>query len=160
MENKLSSDQLQDLLGEAPTSLVMSRLELPSIREVIEHLASLRADASPLNPITIPSAQKLEYNKLNAYNQHVLRGGRSKQRKVAQYFRGMTAPEAGEQIAEAFRVKYVACRESGMLSDEIFEALWNFAGGNHFTSPPQQAGVTAVLSYFFDSCDIFEDISE
>ena len=160
MEDKLSGDQLQDLLGEAPTSQVMDRLEMPSIRDVIEHLASVKVEPSPLNAITIPDPEKLEYNQLNEYNQHVLRGGRSKHGKVVQYFDGMTDPNAGEEIAEGFRRKYAACRESGMPPDDIFETLWNLAGGNHFTKTPQQAGVTAVMSHFFDTCDIFENVPE
>lgn len=160
MQDKLSSDQLQDLLGEAPTLQVMDRLEMPAIRDVVEHLASVKTDPSPLDAIIIPDPQKLEYNELNEYNQYLLKGGRSKHGKVAQYFDGMTDPRAGEAIAEGFRRKYAACRESGMRPDEIFETLWNFAGGNHFTSPPQQAGVTAVMSHFFDACDIFENVPE
>jgi len=160
MEEKLSSNQLQDLPGEAPTSQVMDRLEMPAIRDVVEHLASVKADPSPLMAITIPAPEKLEYNQLNEYNQHLLKGGRSKHRKVAQYLEGMTDPTAGEEIAEGFRRKYAACRESGMMPDETFEALWNFSGGNHFTDPNQQAGVTAVMSHFFDTCDIFENVPE
>lgn len=158
MADKLSSDQLQDLLGDAPTSQVMDRLEMPAIREVIEYLVSVKTDPQPLGPITIPDAGKLEYNELNEYNQHLLRGGRSKHGKVAQYLDGMTDPTTGEAIAEGFRRKYAACRESGMESDETFETLWNFAGGNHFTGPSQQAGMTAVMSHFFDTCDIFENV--
>lgn len=160
MEDTLSSDQFQDLLGEAPTTQVMDRLEMPSIRDVIDHLTSVKVEPSPLDAITIPDPEKLKHNQLNDYNQHVLRGGRSKHGKVEQYFSGMTDPNAGEEIAEGFRRKYAACRESGMLPDETFETLWNLAGGNHFTKPPQQAGVTAVMSHFFDTCDIFENVPE
>jgi hypothetical protein len=45
-----------------------------------------------------------------------------------------------------------------MTPDEIFDALWYFSGGNHFPRPDQLAGVTAVMSHFFDSCDIFENV--
>ncbi len=160
MEDKLTDYQLQDLLGYAPTQQVMDRLEMPAIRDVVEHLAKVSVDPSPLDEITIPDPQKLEYNKLNEYNQYLLKGGRPKHGKVQQYFDGMTDPRTGEAIAEGFRRKYAACRESGMQPDEIFETIWNFAGGNHFTSPPQQAGVTAVMSHFFDACDIFENVPE
>jgi hypothetical protein len=158
MEQKLTNNQLQDLLGDAPTSQAMDRLEMPAIREVIEYLASATAEPSPLAPITIPDPDKLEHNKLNPYNMHLLHGGRSKQGMVSEYLRGMTDPTTGEGIAEGFRRKYAACRESGMTPDEIFDSLWHFSGGNHFTRPDQLAGVTAVMSHFFDSCDIFENV--
>ncbi|QDU57836.1 ABC-three component system protein [Aeoliella mucimassa] len=160
MESRLSEDQLNDLLGEVPNSQEMARLEMPAIRDVVQHLAAVKADPLPLGDITIPDSKKLEYNQLNEYNQHILRGGRSKLRKVAQYFDGMTDPTIGEEIAEGFRKKYAACRESSISPDETFETLWDFAGGNHFTVPSQQAGVTAVISHFFESCDIFENVPE
>jgi hypothetical protein len=160
IEQRLTDNQIQDLLGDAPTLQVMDRLEMPAIREVIEYLASAKAEPSPLGQITIPDPDKLEYNKLNEYNQHLLHGGRTKQRKVSMYLQGMTDPTTGEGIAEGFRRKYAACRESGMKPDETFETLWNFSGGNHFSRPDQQAGVTAVMSHFFDSCDIFENVPE
>lgn len=160
MEAKFSEDRLEDLLGPAPTSQAMERLEMPAIRDVIEHLVSVKAEPSPTGAITIPDPGKLEYNELNEYNQHLLRGGRSKQVKVSQYLAGLTDPTTGEKIAEGFRRKYAACRESGMKPDDTFEALWNFSGGNHFTLPNQQAGVTAVMSHFFDTCDIFENVPE
>ncbi len=157
---QLTEDQLSDLLGMAPSSEVMARLEMPAVREVVEHLASVRAKAPPLQEITIPDPEKLAYNRLNEYNQHMLKGGRSKHGLVQHYFDGVTEPNLGESLAEAFRCKYASCRESGMEPDEIFEVLWHLAGGDHFTSPPQQAAVTAVLSHFFDSCDIFENVPE
>jgi hypothetical protein len=44
----------------------------------------------------------------------------------------------------------------GLGPDEIFGELQAFAGGMD-REPSRQAAVLAVLSYFFESCDIFED---
>ncbi len=160
METTFSDQCFEDVLGSAPTSQSLERLEMPEIRDVIDFLTSVQAAPEPLVKITIPDPGKLEYNQLNVYNQHLLCGGRLKQHKVEQYLAGLTDPIKGEKIAEGFRKKYATCRESGMLPDETFETLWQFAGGHHFTRPGQQAGVTAVMSHFFDSCDIFENVPE
>lgn len=72
METKFSADHFEDILGPAPTKQVMDRLEMPAIRDVIEHLASLKVEPSPLEAITIPDPEKLEYNQLAEHNQDLL----------------------------------------------------------------------------------------
>jgi len=156
----LSEDEIQDVLGLAPTSEMMERLEMPVIREVIEHLVSVQAEPPAIGDLTIPAPDKLQYNELDEMNQHLLRGGRSKHALVARYLEGMTDLRTGEAIAEGFRQKYAFCRAGGMRPDDTFATLWHFAGGNHFTTPVQHAAVTAVLSHFFHTCDIFENTPE
>ena len=62
------------------------------------------------------------------------------------------------KMAEAFRERYASLKESGMDADQMFTSLWRFAGGEHFVKPDQFAAVTAVLAYFFSSCDIFDNV--
>jgi hypothetical protein len=155
---KLTEEQLDELLGAAPTTANMERLEMPAIREVVQYLTTIQLTPPPLSNMEIPNAMKLEYNRLGEYIQLILRAGRVKQSLVQQYLEGVTDLTTGEKIAEGFRHKYVACRDSGMEPDDIFETLWELAGGNHFTTPTQHAAVTAVLSHFFHFCDIFENV--
>jgi hypothetical protein len=158
METSLSYDELQDFLGEAPTTLMLERLEMPAIREVIEYLMGVQTDPRLDTEITIPDQDKLQYNRLSETNEHLLRCGRSKHALVVKFLEGMTDLRVGEAIAEGFRRKYAACVSSGMQPDDTFATLWDFAGGNHFTTPPHLAAVTAVLSHFFHTCDIFKNI--
>ncbi|MEO9591685.1 ABC-three component system protein [Rhodopirellula bahusiensis] len=153
----LSEDEIQDLLGLAPTSQMLEKLEMPSIREVIEHLVSVQAEPPAVGELTIPDPDKLQYNDLSETCRDLLRVGRSKHALVARYLEGMTDLRTGEAIAEGFRRKYASCRAGGMQPDDTFETLWHFAGGDHFTTPFQHAAVTAVLSHFFHTCDIFEN---
>ncbi len=157
---KLEVAQLEDLFGPGPTVENVEQLQMPAIREVIAYLTEFGREAPALGDLEIPDPQKLEYNQLASENQDLLRIGRSKHRMVETYLEGVTNVETGEAIAEGFRRKYAAVRESGMGPDDIFHVLWNFAGGNHFTTPRQVAAVTAILSYYFHSCDIFENVPE
>lgn len=156
----LTENEIQDILGVAPTELMLERLEMPPIREVIEYLLGVQAEPPLDQEVTIPDPDKLDFNQLNDTNQYLLKCGRSKHSLVAKYLEGITDLRVGEGIAEGFRRKYAACRLSGMSPDDIFATLWNFAGGNHFTGPIQLAAVTAVLSHFFHTCDIFENVPE
>jgi hypothetical protein len=49
-------------------------------------------------------------------------------------------------------------RLPGITADEIFQGLQEYTTGcEPLSEPGQQAAVLAVLSYFFERCDIFED---
>jgi hypothetical protein len=152
---RLSEDQLSDLFGPGPTEENVDQLEMPQIREVIEYLA--REVPPPLPMVESPDPEKLDFNKLSEENANLMRVGERRSGMVGKYLGGMTDVTAGEAIAEAFRRKYAALKEAGMTPDQIFGTLWRFAGGNHFTEPTQIAAIGAVISYYFNSCDIFEN---
>jgi hypothetical protein len=61
----------------------------------------------------------------------------------------------GERIAEAYRRRYARLQASDRSADEIFAHLQQYAGSGR--EPKQQNAALAVLSYFFERCDIFED---
>ena len=151
----LGEDQLVDLYGHGSTDENVDRLQLETIRGVIERLR--KADAPPDVQITLPNPRKLEHNDLPAEYADLLRTGRRRQGLVGNLVRGLTDPETGEEIAEGFRQTYAAACDAGANAEEIFTTLWRYAGGEHFVQPPEVAAVASVLAYFFDSCDIFEN---
>ncbi len=60
-----------------------------------------------------------------------------------------------KRIAEAFRTRYAELKAFDLPADAIFKHLQDYAGMNG--EPKRQGAALAVLAYFFDSCDIFED---
>lgn len=150
--------ELEAMFGQGLNTANVDQLQMPHVREVIEYLTQLGREPPALGDLVIPDPAKLEYNSLSEENQDMLRVGRSKHGMVEQFIEGMTDIGAGEAIAEAFRNKYASVKEAGENADDIFHVLWDFAGGNHFSTPPQFAAVTAILSYYFHSCDIFENV--
>ena len=76
---------------------------------------------------------------------------------VRQLFEDEIGPKLGEQIAHSYRDRYAKVKEMNANSDEIFADLQQFAGGMNGTVQ-QQCAVLAILSYFFETCDIFEDV--
>ena len=156
----LDETKLAEMFGDGPSISNVEQLQMPAVREVIVYLTGVAVASPPLGSLEIPDPKKLEYNELSQEVQDMLKVGRTKHALVADYLSGTTDFQAGESIAEAFRGKYAAAKEAGMDPDSIFGVLWNFAGGNHFTSPTQYAAVTSILSYFFHACDIFENVPE
>ena len=152
---RLDMLHLEELFGPAPTEKHIDSLQFETIKPVIEFVR--RESVPPDPPIDAPNVRKLEFNDLSETTADFLRVGRRRESLVGQYFDVHHDPTLGEGIAQAFREKYGVLREAKLKADTIFCELWAFVGGGGCTSPEQMAAVLAVLSYFFERCDIFEN---
>jgi hypothetical protein len=150
----LSLAALQAVFGFAPSIAIVDRLVMADLLPIIDALQ--RQEPSPNDPpLTPPSPRKLEKNALSEDSALLLRVGRRKARLVETFFRKSSRPDLGERIAEAFRTRYADLKNLGLPTDMIFKHLQDYAGMNG--EPKRQGAALAVLSYFFESCDIFED---
>ena len=147
----------QAVFGFSPSKTGMETLMLDDIRPVIDALQ--RTDPEPgQEPLTPPSVDKLARNSLSDDAAGLLRLGRRKEALVDTWFRKSPNAELGERIAEAFRRRYAQLKETDRSADGIFTHLQQYAGSGG--EPKQQNAALAVLSYFFERCDIFEDPEE
>lgn len=152
--NALDLLALQSIFGYAPNKTGMETLVMEDLKPVIDTLQ--RTEPSPgEEPLTPPSVEKLEKNALSAEVAYLLKMGRRKEHLVETYFRKNSRPDLGERIAEEFRRRYAQLKENGRSPDGIFTHLQEYAGGDRDLK--QQGAALAVLSYFFERCDIFED---
>ncbi|WP_133176235.1 ABC-three component system protein [Pelagivirga sediminicola] len=150
----LSIPQLEDLFGSVPSQRTMAQLDYEALRPVVTLIQKLNPDDNP--PLSAPSASKLDANDLSADAAELLRQGRRREPLVERFFNDWPDPSFGEEIAQGFRERYQALKIEDLPPDQIFMELQTFAGGMDGT-PSHQAAVLAVMSYFFERCDIFED---
>ena len=153
----LKPDQLEALFGAAPSQRTLERLGFAELRPVILSIQRREPELEP--PLTAPSVRKIHNNGLSSDASDFLRQGRRREKLVQDFFDQWPDPGFGEEVAEAFRQRYHALKAVGLESDEIFAELQSFAGGMEGV-PSQQAAVLAVMSYFFERCDIFEDVDQ
>lgn len=146
--------QLEDLFGAVPSQQTLERLDFEALRLVVSAIQRLEPEADP--PLNAPTVLKLERNSLSEDAAGLLRQGRRREKLVETFFDRWPDPRFGEEIAEAFRTRYKALTSAGLTPDQTFGRLQTFAGGMD-GEPSHQAAVLAVLSYFFERCDIFED---
>ena len=148
---------VQALFGYAPTKSGVETLMLEDLKPVIDALQ--RTDPIPgEEPLTPPSVDKLVRNSLSEDAAELLRVGRRKEALVETWLRRTPNADLGEQIAEAFRRRYAELKRAGRSPDRIFTHLQQYAGTGG--EPAQQNAALAVLSYFFERCDIFEDLEK
>ncbi|TCP38063.1 ABC-three component system protein [Rhodovulum marinum] len=153
----MAPDAKRQMFGIAPTQGTVHLISLYDLEPVISALESRDPDPSDDVPPP-PSAQKLEKNSLSDEASALLRFGRLKVRLVETYFAKNVRVELGEKIAEAFRDRYAELQALELSGDQILSYLQQFAGVSG--EPKRQAAAMAVLAYFFDRCDIFEDPDE
>ena len=152
---RLALHQLEDLFGTVPSQRTLERLDFASLRPVL--IAIQRRDPGAEPPLAAPSATKLQHNALSPDAAALLRQGRRREKLVQDFFDAWPDPSFGEDVAEAFRARYHALKAVDLSPDQIFGELQSFAGGME-GEPSHQGAVLAVLSYFFERCDIFEDV--
>jgi len=149
----LALPAMQALFGYAPSIAMVDHLVLNDIVPIIEALARLEPNPNP--PLTPPSVEKLHKNSLSDDSAVLLQMGRRKSGLVDTFFSKSARPDLGERVAEAFRARYAELKSLDLPPDTIFRHLQDYAGMNG--EPKRQCAALAVLTYFFDNCDIFED---
>lgn len=147
--------QLEDLFGFAPSLPVLDGIGFEQLKPIIDAIA--RKEPDPDAALTPPSEHKIENNRLSVDAAELLRLGRRKEARVEDYVNKMIRPDVAERVAEAMRDQYRSLKSLGLDADTIFAHLQTFIG--HQTEPARQAAALAVLCYFFDRCDVFEDVS-
>ena len=150
----LAPPLLEDLFGPALTQRTLAQLDFEALRPVVMLIQRIDPDENP--SLAAPSASKLKANELSDDAAELLRQGRRRERLVEDFFNQFPNPDFSEEIAQGFRDCYQELKQRGHSADHIFMKLQHFAGGMSGT-PQHQAAVLAVMSYFFERCDIFED---
>jgi hypothetical protein len=150
----LEVHQLEDLFGFAPSMPALDNVGFEQLQPVVSAIQRRKPD--PGAKLTPPSENKIEHNKLSVDAADLLRLGRRKESRVQDYIDKMVRPDVAEEIAEAIREQYRSLKSLGLEPDEIFAHLQKFVGVQG--EPPRQAAALAVLCYFFERCDIFEDL--
>jgi hypothetical protein len=154
---KLNLQDLESWFGPSLTMEANVSLGFQDLLAVLQHIKVAPAPAA--TEVKDVSRGKIEANSLSHAVADFLKIGMQKSPLVAQFFSSWKNPIYGDQIAVAFKNKYIALRDAvpDLHPDEIFGRLEEWAGGHADTTPTHKAAVLAVMAYLFDKCEIFED---
>ncbi len=152
----LESLHLQSLFGFVPTVETFDDLDVAALLPIVVEISQREID--PALSVSIPSEEKMSVNRLSTETKGLLLIGSLRMPLVQKLIEEEIDPVLGERIAQSFRERYAKAKEKYVNSDDIFADLQQFAGGMK-GAVKRQCAVLAVLSYFFETCDIFEDVS-
>jgi hypothetical protein len=100
---------------------------------------------------------KIAKNKLSAYVESLLEIGIAKAPEVSDFVNRMEGMNSGfaESLRAGFVAKYAEFHTKGYREDALFEALRDYACQGSADTGRRAAGL-AVLSYYFELCEVFE----
>lgn len=103
----------------------------------------------------ISPKDKIKKNQLSKSIEEYIKIGMLKSKLVAQYIAQHPDIKFGERLKKGFVDKYLELRQASKQGDEIFLDLFEFAS-NSSPAFKIQAAALAVLTYFFETCEVFE----
>jgi hypothetical protein len=154
---QLSLQDLESWFGPSLTMEANIKLGYEDLKAVLQHIKI--AQTHTTSEVNDVSSGKIEANLLSQAVAAFLKLGMQKSWLVTQFFNNWPDPEYGEQIASAFKDKYLdlASAKPALHPDKIFGEIEAWAGGAANTSPAHKAAVLTVMAYMFDKCEIFKD---
>ena len=159
--NSLTNEQKTELLGPAATNIDAQNLQVEELKILIDHLVQADRDGvSPLDNIEPVPQDKLYSNALPHYWHLLISSGWKNAHLVGSYFANHYDPERGEKIARTFRNRYQYLKSQRLEPASIMDNLYEFVTGIGTVLPARQVAAQALLSYLFESCDIFEGALE
>jgi len=141
-------DEVMDKLKSNIGNVTFVELEV-----VIRFLQEQPVDNQNLALIT-PS-EKIKRNQLSEKVDTLLKIGLIQRHQVAEYLNKNPDVNFSERLRAGFIKQYQELKQKGESKDELFYSLFEFASNNSSDFKIKAAGL-AVLTYFFEICDIFE----
>ncbi len=144
----------EKLLGVAPKMEDFIDLGYDDLQAVVDAIqlsdSEVEGGVRPVPP------GKLAHNKLSAPIAELLQIGMAKSGLVQRFLESHSNPQFGDSVGEAIASRYRELKRTGASADEVFFRLQSFLGGSSRVQPRREAAEWAVLSFFFEQCDIFE----
>ncbi len=151
---KLTVEDKASWFGLAPTDATKAKLGFGDLKVVLERIAALPSPS--MTDVKDVPAGKIEANALSEAVAQLLKEGMIKSPMVADFLSQWHDETLGERLAEAFKTEYRRLR-ADLVPNQIFAALQSWAGGDHRGTPEHELAVLAIIAYYFERCDIFEE---
>lgn len=157
--SEFNATQRSEFLGPCAQNTDYQRLQISEVRELVGSLID-RVESGPLlsGSIEPVSPKKLEYNQLSPHSAYIIQSGRANAPYIANYFDQHPDTVRGEEVAKIFRERYKELRDQNLKPDSIMFELYGYVAGPGEVNIPRQVATSSILSYLFESCDIFENV--
>lgn len=153
--DKLSLQQMIDIYPSASRNFLSVTME--NVRPLLKKVIAARAIQTNPNIFgDIPDKAKLDFNKLSPDAKYDIERARTHVDVVDRYLSGMSNPQHASVIQTQMRAKYDEARDLGHTPDEIMARMLTFVGSDG--TPSVSAAAYVILAYYFDACDIFENV--
>ena len=155
LHDKLNMQQMLDIYPNASLKFRDVRMKDidPLLKRIIKEMRNI---SEPKDFGDIPDEAKLDYNALGRDSEFNLRRARPNLRIVDRYIERMSNPANASVLQSAMCGKYLELKDFEYDPDEILGQLITFVSGDDH--PTRIAAAYVIVVYYFDACDIFENV--
>lgn len=116
-----------------------------------------KADPNGVPNPPLPPQDKIYKNELGEDTAEMIKMGAAKSHDVAIVIvqAAQLNPAFPDLLRKGFQEKYAVLRSEGLRGDDLFDALYVWAGG-HSSKPKRHAAGLCILTHLFILCDVFE----
>lgn len=158
LHDQLSVSQMIDIYPLA--SLDFKNVEMKHVRPLLKRIIREKTQIVDLSDFGgIPDEKKLDHNELSSDSKMFLANAFSYIGVVDRYHEGMSNPRNASDLQAEMRGKYLELKDYGYEPDEILGKLVSFVRGVE-DDTKTMAAAYVVAAYYFDACDIFENVPE
>lgn len=159
--SSLATNVAECLLGPLAMNEDAQNLQVEELRDIIKRLVDTIDRSEPnLEEITPVPIDKLNANDLPNYWKIIIASGRKNAHIVVAYIDQHNNPLIGEEIAQIFNDRYRYIKAQDLEPGCIMDALYQFVVGLGSVATARQVASHALLAHLFESCDIFENVTE
>lgn len=155
LHDACSLSQLLDIYPKADVDIEGVRMEhvRPLIKKIITDSGEdLNSDFFG----EIPNEEKIDHNGLSHATKFEIRRALPHVSIVDRYLDQQSNPSNATKVQMSLRNQYLDLKSMGYDPDDLFGALVEFVKDT--SSPKANAAATIIVSYFFESCDVFENL--
>ncbi len=152
----LSGERIASLLGPSATPIEAKTLDVAVLRKLVDDLALSPAPPPDSVDLALVPVSKLTHNGLPMHWQMFVRSGWANAPIVESYFARHPDPLKGDQVGTLFIQRYQSLKAQNLMPGNIMTALLELVTGLGPVPPQNQVAAQALLTHFFESCDIFE----
>lgn len=145
---------LNELFPGAPGVENVELTDLLPLLDALDTARSVTESGAGVRPIP---ASKMDFNELPEASRIEFNAGRLLAPRIDRWYEGSSNPGLYDVHGERFRSLYREARVVTVVPAEVLERLYVSVAGTNFRTDGKRANAAfAVVSYFFDSCHIFE----
>lgn len=158
LHDYLTMSQMLDVYPSA--RLDFKEVGMENVRPLLRRIIQEKSTTFDPNDFgDIPSEAKLDYNSLSPDAKFDIKRARPNMGIVDRYIDGMSNPANASVLQTRMRSKYKELRDFGYEADETLGKLLSYVRGEE-DEPKVTAAAYVILAYYFDACDIFENVPE
>jgi hypothetical protein len=154
---RLSRDQVETILG---SQLPLQHTVTVGLAEMEELLAELSVAGITLDEaaaVEAVSIDKLQFSELTPDSQAEMRDAMRHSPMIDDYYARRIDVNERDEVAARFNREYRDAVACDVEPEDTLLRLREFLAGSRVQSGPWYRAQTAVLAYFFQRCDIFEN---